>query len=150
LRITGDPKEIALGFALGIFIGMTPTMGVQIPLSIFAAALLKWNKVSAAMGVFITNPLTAPFVYGITYAVGAAFMAPAGGEVLPGSLDFGGLISLIRHTPRVLWTLTVGGLILGIPLSVVSYYLSLHAIIRHRRKAKPALHPDKSLECQKL
>ena len=29
IRIRGEPREIALGFALGIFVGMTPTVGVQ-------------------------------------------------------------------------------------------------------------------------
>jgi uncharacterized protein (DUF2062 family) len=27
LKLRGDPREIALGFALGLFIGMSPIMG---------------------------------------------------------------------------------------------------------------------------
>jgi uncharacterized protein (DUF2062 family) len=51
IKIRGHPREIALGFALGIFIGMTPTMGVQTPLAVFLAALFKWSKLSAGFGV---------------------------------------------------------------------------------------------------
>jgi uncharacterized protein (DUF2062 family) len=40
-----------LGFAFGIFIGMTPTMGIQMPIAVFIAALIKWSKISAAFGV---------------------------------------------------------------------------------------------------
>ncbi len=60
VKIRGDPHKIALGFSLGLFVGMSPSMGVQMPIAIFIAALLKWNKISSAAGVWITNPLTAP------------------------------------------------------------------------------------------
>ncbi|WP_316348434.1 DUF2062 domain-containing protein [Desulfuromonas acetoxidans] len=35
LRLRGQPDEIAKGFALGIFIGMTPTLGFQMILAVF-------------------------------------------------------------------------------------------------------------------
>ena len=74
IRIRGQPREIALGFALGLFIGMTPTMGIQMPIAVFFAALLKWSKISAAFGVWVTNPLTAPVIYAVTYFVGASVL----------------------------------------------------------------------------
>ena len=39
LKIRGDPREIALGFALGLFIGMTPFMGFHTASAVFLAAL---------------------------------------------------------------------------------------------------------------
>ncbi|MEJ2167919.1 MAG: DUF2062 domain-containing protein [Desulfobacterales bacterium] len=74
IRIRGNPREIALGFALGVFVGMSPTMGVQTPIAIFLAALCKWSKLSAAIGVWISNPLTAPVLYGVTYITGAKLL----------------------------------------------------------------------------
>jgi uncharacterized protein (DUF2062 family) len=47
VKIRGRPREIALGFALGVFIGMTPTIGIQMPIAVFFAALVKWSKISA-------------------------------------------------------------------------------------------------------
>lgn len=70
LRLRGKPDEIAKGFALGIFIGMTPTMGGQMLIALFFAMLLRQNKLAAAIAVWITNPLTAPFIYGAEYEVG--------------------------------------------------------------------------------
>ena len=75
LKIRGDPHEIAMGLALGLFLGMSPTMGIQTPAAILLAALFKWNKISAAIGVWITNPLTAPFVYGLNYYIGAKLLS---------------------------------------------------------------------------
>ncbi len=71
LKLRGDPREIALGFALGLFIGMSPSMGFQMVIAAAVAAFLKWDIISAAMGVWITNPLTAPFIYSLTYFVGS-------------------------------------------------------------------------------
>ena len=34
IRLRGQPDEIAKGFALGIFIGMTPTLGFQMVLAV--------------------------------------------------------------------------------------------------------------------
>jgi len=40
IKIHGNPREIALGFALGVFVGMSPTYGFQIALGVFFAAIL--------------------------------------------------------------------------------------------------------------
>jgi len=74
LKIRGNPREVALGMALGLFVGMTPFIGLHTVIAIFLAALFKWNKISAALGVWVTNPLTAPFIYGITYFTGKLCM----------------------------------------------------------------------------
>ncbi len=70
LRLRDTPDEIAKGFALGVFVGLTPTMGIQIPIAIVVAMLLKKNKIAAAIGVWVTNPLTAPFIYAFEYEMG--------------------------------------------------------------------------------
>ena len=70
IRLRGSPDEIAKGVALGIFIGMTPTLGFQMPIAVFFAFLLKENKLAAALGVWITNPVTAPVIYGLQYESG--------------------------------------------------------------------------------
>src|SRR6056297_1739014 len=70
IRLRGSPEEIAKGFALGIFIGMTPTFGIQMPLAFFFAWILRENKLAALVGVWITNPLTAPFIYASEYEIG--------------------------------------------------------------------------------
>ena len=71
LKIRGHPREIALGFALGLFVGMTPLMGLHTAIAVPLAALFKWNKISAAISVWITNAVTAPIIYNITYMVGS-------------------------------------------------------------------------------
>jgi uncharacterized protein (DUF2062 family) len=70
VRLRGLPEEIAKGVALGIFVGMTPTFGFQMAIAIFFAFLLRENRLAAILGVWVTNPVTAPFIYAAEYEVG--------------------------------------------------------------------------------
>lgn len=74
IRLRGLPEEIAKGVALGIFIGMTPTFGFQMAIAIFFAYLLKENRLAAILGVWVTNPVTAPFIYAAEYEVGRVML----------------------------------------------------------------------------
>jgi uncharacterized protein (DUF2062 family) len=70
IRLHETPNDVARGFALGIAIGMTPTFGFQMIIAAFFAMLLRENKLAAVIGVWITNPLTAPFIYAAEYETG--------------------------------------------------------------------------------
>jgi uncharacterized protein len=136
LRLKGSREEIARGLAIGVFMGFTPTLGIQTISAIFVAAIFKGNKFLAALGAGITNPLTIPFFYAGTYKIGSA--------VLGNPLDF----SFLSHpTFQDFWSigndlflaLWVGGLIVGIPSGIVFYFLGLWAaprLIKQYAKAK--------------
>jgi uncharacterized protein (DUF2062 family) len=136
VKIRGDPREIALGFALGIFIGMTPTLGFQIAIAAFLAALLRWSKIPAAMGVWISNPATAPFVYGTTYLVGAKVLKLFTRESLPMRFTLSEMPEMFSKAPKIFFALTIGGILLGLPLAVASYYLSYAVIRKYQEKLK--------------
>ena len=84
IKIQDEPNKIALGFAFGLFVGMSPTLGIQTVIAVSLAALFRWNKISSALGVWISNPITAPFLYGITYLIGTKVLGIGGG---PGSAE---------------------------------------------------------------
>ncbi len=132
VRIRGRPREIALGFALGIFIGMSPTMGIQMPIAIFIAALLKWSKIAAVFGVWITNPFTSPFIYGLTYVVGARVLGLEAIIALADEVTWSTVKELLKNAPVIMGALTVGGIIVGLPLAVLSYFLSYAAVNRYQ------------------
>ncbi len=133
VKIRGNPKEIALGFALGIFVGMSPYMGFHMAIAVFFASVLKWNKISAATAVWISNPLTAPIIYPATYYMGSKIITLKICYSFPRHFNLDALIVIIKQTPEIFLTLTVGGVVLGIPLAVVGYYLSLAAIVKYRK-----------------
>ncbi|UCD77406.1 MAG: DUF2062 domain-containing protein [Desulfobacterales bacterium] len=144
IRIRGAPREVALGFALGIFVGMTPTMGVQTPIAVFLAALFKWSKLSAAVGVWISNPLTAPVIYGVTYLTGAKLMSLDPVFNMSLSPTWSTLKAMLQKAPRAFGAMTVGGAIIGLPLAVASYYLSYAAVEKYQKDVKEKLARQKA------
>lgn len=132
VRLRGAPREIALGFALGLFIGMSPTMGFQMVIAAFCASLLGWNKWSAAAGVWITNPFTAPFVYSVNYWVGSKLIAHTFTV-----LERAG--SIVQNAPHVVVSLILGGVVMGVPVAFVGYWLALWAVGRYRTRVKAQL-----------
>jgi uncharacterized protein (DUF2062 family) len=124
IRLRGTPDEIAKGFALGIFIGLTPTLGLQMIIAIAFAILLRENKLAAALGVWITNPLTAPFIYALEYETGRLLTGMSRAH-FPSELTFSALKMMGWE---VLLPLSVGSLIYGIILTPLAYALTLRLI----------------------
>jgi uncharacterized protein (DUF2062 family) len=139
IRIRGEPREVALGFALGIFIGMTPTVGIQTPIAVFLAALFKWSKLSAAVGVWISNPLTVPLIYGVSYITGAKLLNLEPVFDMPLSPTWSSLKAMLQKAPQAFGAMTVGGAIIGIPLAIVSYYLAYIAVDKYQKDVKEKL-----------
>jgi len=139
LKIRGNPREVALGMSLGLFVGMTPFMGLHTVIAIFLAALLKWNKISAALGVWVTNPFTAPFIYGITYFTGKLCMGIEKIPELQTHLSYSIIITMLEKTPEILLVLTVGGIVVGLPLAFLGYYFSYSAISRYQEEIREKL-----------
>lgn len=124
MRLRGAPDEIAKGLALGIFIGLTPTFGLQMIIAVFLAILLKENKIAAAIGVWVTNPLTAPFIYAAEYETGRRLLTM---ELvrLPSELSFSALKSI---SWEVLLPLSVGSLLWGAVGAVISYVAAIRLV----------------------
>jgi uncharacterized protein (DUF2062 family) len=139
LRIRGRPREIALGLALGLFLGMTPSMGIQTAIAVFLAVLFKWNKFSAAIGVWITNPLTAPFIYSINYLIGVRLLEIKQGYSLPAEIGISRMFHMLHKAPEIFWALTLGGVILGLPLAMAGYYFAYSATTRYQERIKKTI-----------
>jgi len=139
VKIRGNPREIALGFALGLFVGMSPTLGLQMAIAVFFAALFKLNKVSAAIGVWISNPFTAPFLYYLTYVAGARLLGI--NHAVGGATEISGttFLDLLFETPEILWAATLGGIILGLPVAVSGYFFAFSAISKYQDDIKKKL-----------
>ena len=136
-RLQDDPRKIAGGMALGVFVGITPTIPFHTVAVLSLAALLRLSPVTAFIGIQIGNPLTVPAIYLASYKLGQFLLYRGQPLVFPESFSFKAWIC-------VLWqggmALQVGGVILGIPPAIVTYFLTLWIVQRyHRRKAEKAL-----------
>lgn len=150
IKIRGTPRQIALGLALGLFLGFTPTMGFQIIPAVFLAALLKWNKIAAALGVQITNPLTAPIIYSFTYSIGAKLMGLEKAFVWKDAFDLSKIAELLELAPTILTALTIGGVIAGLPVAIAGYALGYFAVDNYQKNIRAKLLHQKELLKQKM
>jgi uncharacterized protein (DUF2062 family) len=124
VRLRGLPEEIAKGVALGIFIGMTPTFGLQMAIALFFAYLLRENRLAALLGVWVTNPVTAPFIYAIEYEMGRILLGLPRAH-LPMELTVKAYTDLGWNVLTPLW---LGGTIAGLILGSLSYFITLRLV----------------------
>jgi hypothetical protein len=109
------PQTVARGLALGVFIGMTPTLGVQVFLAGIAACFARVNLVAAIVGVLFTNPLTAPVIYPLEYRLGIWISGQ------PDALEVADYTALLRNFAQYAKPLWVGSIITGTVLAVAVY-----------------------------
>ncbi len=136
LKIRGTPREVALGCALGLFVAMSPTMGFQMAIAIPIAALFKWNKLAAAMAVWVSNPITAPFIYGPTYYVGAKLSGMSLGLNAADAASGSTMLTFAEKAPKIFGAMTLGGVVLGLPLAVIGYYCAFFALQKYQDEIK--------------
>ncbi len=130
-RLQGDPKKLAWGMALGVFIGVTPTLPFHTIIALSLAAFLRISLVTAYMGIWISNPVTWVPQYFLAYEVGRRLLFRGTPLHLPEHLSFSACFDLLWRGGLAL---QVGGLIIAVPPAVASYFLTLWAIKRYRQR----------------
>lgn len=124
VRLRGAPDDIAKGMALGVFIGMTPTLGFQMVIAVFAAMIFRENRLAAGLGVWITNPVTAPFIYLAEYEVGRLLLQVDRIQ-FAGNLTAETIASL---SWGLMGPLLLGSLVFGILSAPLAYAITLRLI----------------------
>ncbi len=133
VRLHGSPEQIAWGAAVGFFVAMTPTMGIQTYLAVLLAALFRISKVAAAATVWLTNPVTAPVLYGFNYMAGAKLL----GYPLKAPFFSDPSLQTLWHSGKnVFLSLIVGGTLTGIVAGAAGYFFTLGMVKAGREKAR--------------
>jgi uncharacterized protein (DUF2062 family) len=134
MRLRASPHGIAAGFAAGAFASCTPLMGFHFLLSALLAVVTRGSLIASAFGTVIGNPLTFPFIWTTSYAVGRFIL---GYEAAAG-VDPNPITILQEHgfSPSglkpVFFPMVVGGLLLGSIAWCVSYFPIRYAVRRYR------------------
>ncbi|MDR3631767.1 MAG: DUF2062 domain-containing protein [Desulfocapsaceae bacterium] len=144
IRLKGDPKSLAVGTAIGVFVGLTPTMPLH-TIVILVLTLVTRSSMIAAMTIswLICNPLTYIPIYAVSVKIGNA-LTPYNlcwaqiKDVLNFLLSHPGVGPSLKALADLGWeaiaVLLVGGCVLALPFTVVSYYLSLSMFVKIRKK----------------
>jgi uncharacterized protein (DUF2062 family) len=134
IRIKGEPYELALGMALGVFSAMLPILPFHIALAVALALVFRVSKITAAIGVWVSNPFTWYLLYFYNYKIGTFVLGLSGDErsffSIMGSIkESGETLETILRIAHASWTIiaafVIGGLIMGVVAAVPSYFILL-------------------------
>ena len=137
-----DALKVAGSVAAGVFIGIWPTIGVAILLTVAFCAFFRLPKVPGIVASFVANPLTQfGFFYPSGYAIGCWLLNPEkiNFDFLSEfeGLSFKNCVSLISH----LWQDAAGHLIafmVGITIVAavfaVIFFIAAYFIVNYRKK----------------
>lgn len=134
--LQGDPKYIAKGIAIGVFVGITPTIPLHTGIAIALAFIFRASKPAAVIGVWSGNPLTIPFIYYGSYKLGMFLLGKTA------TLDMRYLTTheILHLGVDTTIAMILGGVILGILPAIGAYFITnnLFTKIRNRRIIKHA------------
>jgi uncharacterized protein (DUF2062 family) len=108
-------------------------MGFQMCISVPIAAFFKISKLASAAAVWLTNPATAPLIYWINYKMGAKLL---GYPLKAGFLADPSWNTFWHSGTHVFVSLTLGGIITGIIVGLVGYFVTLAMVKATREKAR--------------
>ena len=144
LHIEDSPERTAAAFALGVFFGFSPLLGLHTILGVIAAFLLSLNRVAVLLGVYSNLPwFLAPY-----YAIATMAGAELTGHHPPPDFreQVGGLFKLslwqgdfwhrlVVVMKPLLWPYLVGSTLFAVVIAIAAYQLAL-AFVTNRRLQK--------------
>jgi uncharacterized protein (DUF2062 family) len=142
LHTHDTPRRTAAAFAIGVFFGFSPFVGLHTILGLVVAFACRLNRVAVLLGVYSNLPWIAPAYYTLATVLGAAILAV---DVPPGLLkdlrdslaaaSWGEFRTLARSLTPLLWAFGLGSTIGALALAGAAYWASLAMIVAHRRHA---------------
>ncbi|MBS3780735.1 MAG: DUF2062 domain-containing protein [Desulfovermiculus sp.] len=110
-------QTVARGIGVGLFLGLTPTVGAQTLLLVIGCLVLRANLLSAYAVSWISNPFTMMPLYWVFHALGRTLFASF--------FQFDLFTSELLDTAwRETLYLVLGSLLIAIPASVAGYIIS--------------------------
>ena len=131
IRLRSTTPAIARGLAVGVFAGLFPFFGAQTILGLALAMAIRGNKLTAAVGTWISNPFTYVPIYFFNFKVGQLIL---GTNELSTDVDWTSRTELLHAGWRFGMTLILGCAVVGAIAGVFSYFLGLWLIPRLRNR----------------
>ncbi len=144
LKVKESPHRIALAFAFGVFMGVSPFLGLHYVGGIFLAYLFRLNKLVTIVGISVNNPWTIVPISTFAVWVGAKILGIK--QVLPevdwenlGLLnmikklaDWENFLYVVKQMMPIIKTFFVGSFILCTVSAVISYFIIHHFAAKYK------------------
>lgn len=131
-QVNDTPHRIAIAFALGVFWGISPLVGLHTIGAFSFAWLFRLNRLVAVVGVYITNPWTVVPIYSFCLWVGIKLVGMK--QALP-EVDWKNLtfMYMIHTLTPLLWPFVVGTVVVATVSGIMSYFIIYNAALRYRK-----------------
>ena len=143
LHTHDTPQRTAAAYALGVFFGFSPLLGLHTVLGLAFAFALNLNRVAVLLGIYTNLPWILPAYYSLATVLGATILRV---QVPPNVLrdlsaalaaaswaDFRALGHVL--TPLA-WAYCLGSTIGAVVLGLIAYRVALGVIVTHRRRVE--------------
>lgn len=143
IRTRASAHSIALGLAAGAFVSASPLIGLHIVYAWMICWIFGANYLAAALGTWVGNPITFPFIWTGSYSIGNYLL---GDNRLP--LDFENLtFGTLWNDPAsvflpIFLPFMLGSFPVGLVIAVIVYYISMWVLRVYHRKQYRGVHND--------
>jgi uncharacterized protein (DUF2062 family) len=137
-KINDTPQKVALGFGIGVFLGIIPATGPIAALVV--ASFLHINRAAAVLGSLLTNTWTSILTIILSIKLGSAIMRLSWQEVYTGWLillnDFhwGDLFKL--SILKIILPVIIGYFVIAFCLSILVYLIFLLILTKIKHESK--------------
>jgi len=131
ISLKGDPRKIAMGMAIGVFIGVTPTIPFHTIIIIFLTMLFRQNLTAAMLGAWIMNPITIPLFYFVEYEIGKLVLGSQHLEIVLHAYSVDELMAVGWH---IFYPLQIGGILLAPVFALPAYFITHKYALAFRKK----------------
>ncbi len=141
LHTHDTPKRTAAAFAVGVFLGFSPVLGLHTVLAVIIAFAFNLNRVAVLIGVYVNLPWFIGPYYTLATLFGAAILRT---PPSPGILaefrrlldrwsldDLHRLIDLLRP---LFWAYSLGSTLLAAVAAALAYRAALAFVLARRRR----------------
>jgi uncharacterized protein (DUF2062 family) len=134
ISLQGEPARVAAGVALGVFVGVTPTIPFHTGIIVLVGLLFRQNITAAYLGSWIiSNPLTIPLFYLSQYELGRFLL---GMERCRFEFADHGLDAVAALGWKILLPLLTGGILMAPFFAVPAYFVTRRLIVSIRTRSK--------------
>ncbi len=140
LHTHDTPRRTAAAYALGVFLGFSPMLGLHTVLGLALAFVFGLNRVAVVLGVYSNLPWVVPAYYTVATIAGAAVL---GVDVQPRALEeamravsaasWGEFAGLARRLAPLMWAYALGSTVGALLFAAIAYRVSLVMILAHRK-----------------
>jgi len=131
VRQRGTAEHVALGVAVGVFVGVATPPGCHMGVAFALAWVMGCSRAAAVIATWISNPFTIPLFLYVQMAIGCRLLGITRKKMTPEVLwDF---LKHLQDHKNILLAWLLGALISGLLAALLSYFLARPAIVAFRR-----------------